>query len=295
MKRIELKLNAIALMAVALMFTAILAGCSGNAAFNASREITLISREEGSGTRGAFVSLFGVEYTDENGVKVDGTSEEAINTNNTSVVMTSVSLNKYAIGYVSLGSLNKEAVKPVNIDGVEPTAENVKNGSYKIARPFNIATRAALSDLAQDFIGFMISAVGQKVIADAGYIPVSDAPAYSGARPSGKLVIAGSSSVAPVMDKLREAYLALNQRAEIELQQSDSSVGMSSTVQGICDIGMASRELKQSELDAGLTSTVIALDGIVVVVNNANPVSALTKEQVAAMFTGKVLRWDEIL
>lgn len=295
MKRIEIKLNAIALMAVALMFTAILAGCSGNEAFNASREITLISREEGSGTRGAFVSLFGVEYTDESGVKVDGTSEEAINTNNTSVVMTSVSLNKYAIGYVSLGSLNKEAVKPVNIDGVEPTAENVKNGSYKIARPFNIATRAALSELAQDFIGYIMSADGQKVIADAGYIPVSDAPAYGGARPSGKLVIAGSSSVAPVMDKLREAYLALNQRAEIELQQSDSTVGMSSTVQGICDIGMASRELKQSELDAGLTSTVIALDGIVVVVNNANPVSALTKEQVAAMFTGKVLRWDEIL
>lgn len=267
---------------------------TGEEAAAVSGDITVVSREDGSGTRGAFIELFGIEEKDEAGNKVDMTTQDADITNSTSVMMTSVAGNTNAIGYISLGSLN-DTVKALAIDGAEASVENIKADTYKIARPFNIATKEGLSEVAQDFISFIMSADGQAVIEDNGYIAVAEnADAYQASGLSGKIVVAGSSSVTPVMEKLKEAYLALNPDVEIEVQQSDSSTGMNNAIDGICDIGMASRELKDSEIEAGLTSTVIAMDGIAVIVNNDNPISGLTSDQVKDIFTGAVTTWDEI-
>ena len=262
--------------------------------FDADEFISVISREDGSGTRGAFIELFGVEQKDADGNKVDNTTEEAIITNNTEVMLTTVAGSEYAIGYVSLGSLN-DSVKAVSIDGVEPSVEGIKDGSYAIARPFNIATKDGLSDVAQDFVNFIMSADGQSIIEGKGYIPVNDAAeAFESNGAEGKVVVAGSSSVTPVMEKLQEAYLAINPNANIEIQQSDSSTGMTAAADGTCDIGMASRELKDSELEAGLTPTVIAMDGIAVIVNQDNPTENLTSEQVMNIYTGEVTTWSEV-
>lgn len=261
--------------------------------FDTSKSISVNSREDGSGTRGAFIELFGVEEKDADGNKIDNTTLEANITNSTSVMMTSVAGDPYAIGYVSLGSLN-DSVKAVKIDGAEATTENVSNGSYKVSRPFNIAIKGDVSEVAQDFIDFIMSADGQAVVEENHYIKVADAEAYAGSAPEGKIVVAGSSSVSPVMEKLKEAYLAVNPNADIEIQTSDSTTGMTSTIDGICDIGMASRELKDSETEAGLTSTVIALDGIAVIVNNENPIDELTSEQVKSIFVGDTTSWADV-
>lgn len=258
-----------------------------------TRDITVVSREDGSGTRGAFVELFGIEE-EVNGEKVDMTTEEANITNSTSVMMSTVAQDEYAIGYVSLGSLD-DSVKVVDIDGSEATADNIKNGSYKISRPFNIATKDDLSDAAQDFENFILSKDGQKVVEDNKYIPLDDVSDYTSNGASGKVVVAGSSSVSPVMEKLKEAYEAVNSDVEVEIQTSDSTTGMQNAIDGVCDIGMASRELKDSEKEAGLTPTVIAMDGIAVVVNNDNPTDELSSDQVKSIFTGDVLTWDEAL
>ena len=261
--------------------------------FDTSKSITVNSREDGSGTRGAFIELFGVEEKDADGNKIDNTTLDANITNSTSVMMTSVAGDTYAIGYISLGSLN-DTVKAVKIDGAEATTENVANGSYKVSRPFNIATKGDVSEVAQDFIDFIMSADGQAIVEENHYIKASDAEAYAGSAPAGKVVVAGSSSVSPVMEKLKEAYLAVNPNAEIEIQTSDSTTGMTSTIDGICDIGMASRELKDSETEAGLTSTVIALDGIAVIVSNDNPIDGLTSEQVKSIFVGETTSWADV-
>lgn len=258
-----------------------------------TRDITVVSREDGSGTRGAFVELFGIEE-EVNGEKVDMTTEEANITNSTSVMMSTVAQDEYAIGYISLGSLD-DSVKAVKVDGSEATAENIKNGSYKISRPFNIATKEDLSNAAQDFEDFILSTEGQKVVEDNKYIPLDDVSDYKSNGASGKVVVAGSSSVSPVMEKLKEAYQAVNSDVEVEIQTSDSTTGMQNAIDGICDIGMASRELKDSEKEAGLTPTVIAMDGIAVVVNNNNPTDELSSDQVKSIFTGDVLTWDEAL
>ncbi len=258
-----------------------------------TRDITVVSREDGSGTRGAFVELFGIEE-EVNGEKVDMTTEEANITNSTSVMMSTVAQDEYAIGYISLGSLD-DSVKAVKIDGSEATAENIKNGSYKVSRPFNIATKDDLSDAAQDFEDFILSTEGQKVVEDNKYIPLDDVSDYKSNGASGKVVVAGSSSVSPVMEKLKEAYQAVNSDVEVEIQTSDSTTGMQNAIDGVCDIGMASRELKDSEKEAGLTPTVIAMDGIAVVVNNDNPTDELSSDQVKSIFTGDVLTWDEAL
>ena len=258
-----------------------------------TRDITVVSREDGSGTRGAFVELFGIEE-EVNEEKVDMTTEEANITNSTSVMMSTVAQDEYAIGYISLGSLD-DSVKAVKIDGSEATAENIKNGSYKISRPFNIATKEDLSDAAQDFEDFILSTEGQKVVEDNKYIPLDDVSDYKSNGASGKVVVAGSSSVSPVMEKLKEAYQAVNSDVEVEIQTSDSTTGMQNAIDGVCDIGMASRELKDSEKEAGLTPTVIAMDGIAVVVNNDNPTDELSSDQVKSIFTGDVLTWDEAL
>lgn len=260
--------------------------------FDTSKEISVNSREDGSGTRGAFIELFGVEEKAVDGTKVDNTTVEANITNSTAVMMTSVAGDPYAIGYISLGSLN-DTVKAAKIDGAEATTENVANGSYKVARPFNIVTKDGLSDVAKDFVDYIMSAEGQDIIEQNGYIKIDqNAAAYAGSKPEGKIVVAGSSSVSPVMEKLKEAYLAVNTNADIEIQTSDSTTGITSTQEGICDIGMASRDLKDTE--TGVTATTIAQDGIAVIVNNENPVENLTSDQVKSIFTGETTVWADV-
>ena len=274
-----------AILAMVLMMTS---------AFALAEEINVISREDGSGTRGAFIELFGIEQKNEDGEKIDYTTDECDITNSTSVMMTSVSGNDCAIGYISLGSLN-DTVKALAIDGAEASVENIKAGTYNVARPFNIATLAETSEAAQDFIAYIMSAEGQAVIEDNGYIAViEEAEAFAGGKTAGKIVVAGSSSVTPVMERLAEAYMAVNPNVEIELQQSDSSSGMTSTLDGVCDIGMASRALKDSELEAGLTPMAIAMDGIAVIVSNDNPVEGLTSDQVRAIYMGEITDWSEV-
>ena len=264
---------------------------AGNADFDHTSAIAVYSREDGSGTRGAFIELFGVEEKDESGEKVDNTTEEAIITNSTDVMLTSVAGDTYAIGYVSLGSLN-DTVKAVKIDGAEATVENIKSGTYKIARPFNIATKGEVSEAAQDFITYIMSGDGQKVISDNGYIGDDSAAAFESNGAEGKVVVGGSSSVSPVMEKLIEAYKAVNANVEIELQTSDSTTGMTGAADGTLDIGMASRELKDSETEAGLTATKIAMDGIAVIVNQENPAEDLSSDTVKGIFTGETTTWD---
>lgn len=268
-------------------------GGGSSSGFDVSKEINVISREDGSGTRGAFIELFGIEQKNEAGEKVDHTTEAAAITNSTAVMIQSVAGDTYSIGYISLGSMNS-TVKAVQIDGAEATVENIKNDTYKIARPFNIVTKESISDTAQDFIDFIMSAEGQAVIEENGYISVDGAEAYAGSAQSGKVVVSGSSSVSPVMEKLKEAYLKVNPDVTIEIQQSDSSTGVSNAIDGTCDIGMASRELKDSETEKGVSSTVIAMDGIAVIVNNENEISNLTSEQVMNIFTGNAVIWSDV-
>lgn len=270
-------------------------GSSSASETSPSGQISVYSREDGSGTRGAFVELFGIEEKDASGENVDMTTTSASITNSTSVMMTSVSGDERGIGYISLGSLN-DTVKALKIDGAEATAENVKSGTYKIARPFNIATKDDVSDVTQDFINFIMSADGQKVIEDNGYIAVEDSAAsYTASGKSGKVVVAGSSSISPVMEKLSEAYKALNPDVTIEVQTSDSTTGMNMATEGTCDIGMASRELKDSEISGGLKPTVIAQDGIAVIVNKGASIDELSSEQVKAIYTGEVVKWEDAL
>lgn len=295
----------IAMMATVAMVAGLAVGCGGGSdaeggeggasgEFDSSMDITIVSREDGSGTRGAFIELFGIEEEQEDGEKVDMTTEAAQITNSTSVMLTTVAGDEYAIGYVSLGSLD-DSVKAVKIDGAEATADNVKSGDYKVSRPFNIATKADLNNpTATDFIAFIMSEEGQAVVAEEGYIPLDGAEAYAGDAPAGKVVVGGSSSVSPVMEKLIEAYAEVNPEAEIELQTTDSTTGMENAIAGSYDIGMASREVKDEELAEGLEAQVIATDGIAVVVNNANPAEDLTSDQVKAIYTGEALTWDEV-
>ena len=260
--------------------------------FDAAAPITVVSREDGSGTRGAFIELFGIEEKDASGSKVDNTTEDANITNSTAVMLSSVAGDTSAIGYVSLGSMN-DTVKALQIDGADATADNIKSGTYAIARPFNVVTNGTLSDAAQDFLGYILSKDGQAVVEQNGYIAVTPQD-YTSKKPSGSITVAGSSSVTPVMEKLKEAYAAVNPNVSIEVQQSDSTTGVQSTIDGVCDIGMASRALKDSETAAGVTATVIAQDGIAVIVNNANPLTGLTKDQVKQIFTGGVTEWEDV-
>ena len=257
------------------------------------KDIVVVSREDGSGTRGAFIELFGVEQKDADGKKVDYTTLDAEIVNSTSVVLQTVAGNDAAIGYISLGSLN-DTVKALQIDGADATVENIKSGTYKVARPFNIATKGEVSEAAKAFIDFILSAEGQAVVADNHYIPMDNAPAFAGSTVAGKVVVAGSSSVTPVMEKLKEAYAAVNPNAEIEIQMSDSSTGVKMAIEGTCDIGMASRALKDSETAEGVASTVIATDGIAIVVNLASPITGLTAEQVRSIYVGETLNWADV-
>ena len=282
----------LAIIATLMLGTSLL-GCGGTEGFDATENISIITREDGSGTRGAFIELFGIEKKNEEGKKVDYTTDLASITNSTSVMMTTVESDLYAIGYISLGSLNN-TVKAVEIDGVSASIENIKNGSYTIFRPFNIAVTDNISEVAQDFIDYILSTNGQAIVEENGYITVSTNGDYTGSKPAGKVMVAGSSSVSPVMQKLKEAYLLVNPNAEVEIITSDSTTGMNNAIDGICDIGMASREVKDSEKEKGLKEITIANDGVAVIVNQENPVEKLTKEQVADIYTGEVTTWDEI-
>lgn len=262
--------------------------------WDAGNDISVVSREDGSGTRGAFIELFEVEEKDENGEKMDMTTEEAAITNSTSVMMNTVAGNEYAIGYISLASLD-DTVKALKIDGAEATVDNIKSGTYKIQRPFNIVTKDGLSDVAQDFINYIMSPDGQKVVEENNGIPMDDVTPYESNGATGKIVVAGSSSVSPIMEKLKEAYLKVNTGVEIEIQTNDSTTGVTSVIDGLCDIGMASRELKDTETAEGVTATVIALDGIAVIVNSESAVEELSSEQVKAIYTGEALTWDEVV
>ena len=290
-------------MSVMCMGTMLACGSSGSASNDSTtgsagssskkQTITVVSREDGSGTRGAFIELFGIEEKDASGKKVDNTTDDATITNSTEVMMTTVAGDEAAIGYTSLGALNS-SIKALKVDGAEATAANVKNGTYKISRPFNIATKGTVSEVTQDFINYILSEDGQKIVESNGYISQGNSGAFTSNGASGKIVVAGSSSVTPVMEKLLEAYHKVNTGAKIELQESDSTTGMTAAIDGTCDIGMASRELKDSEKSAGLTNQVIALDGIAVIVNNKNSASNITSEQVKAIFTGETTDWSNV-
>ena len=288
--------KAAAILMAATLAMGVFAGCGNggdDAANGATGEITVNTREDGSGTRGAFVELFGIEE-EVDGEKVDMTTQGAKVTNSTSVMMTTVADDVNSIGYISLGSLD-ESVTAVKIDGVEASAENVANGTYKVSRPFNIATKEGLSDAAQDFVNFIMSAEGQQVIEDEGYIKAAaDAAAFTSNNASGSITVAGSSSVTPVMEKLVEAYKAINPNVTIEVQESDSTTGMQNAIDGMCDIGMASRDLKDSETGAGLTGTVIAQDGIAVIVNNNSGITELTSDQVKSVYLGETTQWEDL-
>lgn len=267
---------------------------AGGSSASANAPISVYSREDGSGTRGAFVELFGIEQKDANGDKVDMTTPAAAITNSTAVMMTSVAGDPNAIGYISLGSLD-DTVKAVSIDGVAPSAAAVKDGSYAIARPFNVVTKGDLSAPAADFFAFIMSADGQAVVSDNNYIAIDDAAApFASNGASGKVVVAGSSSVTPVMEKLAEAFQAANPQVTVEVQQSDSTTGVNMAVDGTCDIGMASRDLKDSETGAGAEDTAIALDGIAVIVAPQSSVDNLTSQQVCDIYTGAVTNWADV-
>ena len=279
--------------AVLLMAAGAGSCCFAAGKWNKKSQINVISREDGSGTRGAFIEIFGIEKKNAEGKKIDYTTEEAAITNSTAVMLSSVAGDKYAIGYVSLGSLNN-SVKALQIDGAEASVENINNGSYKISRPFNIAVKDNLSAVATDFVNYILSDEGQNVIAANKYIKVKTSGTFQTKAPKGKVVVAGSSSVSPVMEKLIEAYKKINPNATLELQTSDSTTGVTNAINGTCDIGMASRSLKSSEKEKGVNEVTIAIDGIAVIVNQENPTVGLTKAQVESIFTGKVEKWNKI-
>lgn len=290
-------------MSVMCMGTMVACGSSGSASNDSktgsagssskSQTITVVSREDGSGTRGAFIELFGIEEKDASGKKVDNTTDDATITNSTEVMMTTVAGDEAAIGYTSLGALNS-SIKALKVDGAEATAANVKSGTYKISRPFNIATKGTVSEVTQDFINYILSEDGQKIVESNGYISQGNSGAFTSNGASGKIVVAGSSSVTPVMGKLLEAYQKVNTGAKIELQENDSTTGMTAAIDGTCDIGMASRELKDSEKSAGLTNQVIALMVLQLSSNNKNSASNITSEQVKAIFTGETTDWSNV-
>ncbi len=282
----------------ALMTVFALAGCGADSndggTGTGTDAISVLTREEGSGTRGAFIELLGIEEKNADGKKVDKTIDTAETTNSTSVMITTVQGNKAAIGYISLGSLDKSKVKALKVDGAEASTDNVKNGEYKVSRPFNIATKGDTTGVASDFIKFILSADGQAVVEKNGYISEGNTGAYKASGQKGKITIGGSSSVTPVMEKLKEAYVKVNPNVTVDVQQNDSSSGMKGAIDGIYDIGMASRDVKDSEKEAGLNSIKIALDGIAVIVNKDNTLDSITSEQIKNIYTGSLTKWSEI-
>lgn len=291
MKKV-LAVGVIAAMA-ATMFTACGSSSSGSSDSDTSGKISVISREEGSGTRGAFIELFGIETKDKDGNKTDNTIKDAEITNSTAVMIQTVQGNKSAIGYISLGSL-ASSVKALKVDGNEASVENVKSGTYKVSRPFNIVIGKKTNAASKDFINYIMSKEGQKIVEKEGYVPEDTSKSYTKSDASGKISVAGSSSVTPLMEKLAEAYQKVNSDVKVEVQESDSTTGITSATEGVCNIGMASRDLEKEETDKGVKSKEIARDGIAVIVNKDNRVSEITSEQVQKIYTGEITKWDEL-
>ena len=291
MKKV-LAVGVIAAMA-ATMFTACGSSSSGSSDSDASGKISVISREEGSGTRGAFIELFGIETKDKDGNKTDNTIKDAEITNSTAVMIQTVQGNKAAIGYISLGSL-ASSVKALKVDGNEASVENVKKGTYKVSRPLNIVIGKKTNAAAKDFINYIMSKEGQKIVEKEGYVPEDTSKTYSKSDASGKISGAGSSSVTPLKEKLAEAYQKVNSDVKVEVQESDSTTGITSATEGVCNIGMASRDLEKEETDKGVKSKEIARDGIAVIVNKDNSLSEITSEQVQKIYTGEITKWDEL-
>ena len=279
-----------------LIAMASLAGCgstgssSSASGFDTKSNISVITREDGSGTRSAFIELTGVQE-EKDGTKTDNTLSSAIVQSSTQAVLTGVAGDPTAIGYISLGSLN-DTVKAAKIDGVEPTSETVKDGSYKISRPFNIATKDNLSEAAQNFIDYILSKEGQEIVNKDYVEAVDNAEPFAGAKGKGKVKVGGSTSVSPVMEKLAEAYQKVNKDVTVEINTSDSSTGMSQAAEGTVDIGMASRELKDSETAKGIKGTVIAKDGIAVIVNKSNTVEDIKLDRLKGIYTGSTTTWE---
>ena len=292
----------VSLLLVAILSLSLLAACAPAEEEDTSNEgdtedvatdetINVVSREDGSGTRGAFTEIVGV-LVEEGEEEVDQTYEEAVIQNSTNGVLTTVAGDEFSIGYISLGSLN-DTVKALKVNGVDATADNVLSGDFPIARPFNVAWQEGLSDLAQDFLDFIMSEEGQVIVEENGFVQVENNGPYEGSGGEGNIVVAGSTSVTPVMEKLAESYEALHEGVTIEIQSTGSSAGMTSAMEGTADIGMASRELKDEENDA-LESVAMAIDGIAVIVHLDNPVEDLTVEQVRQIFVGEVTSWGEL-
>lgn len=288
----------LAMLLAAATITGCFTGCGKDSSSDggdvASKDIYVISREESSGTRGAFVELTGVEQKDADGNKVDKTVTTAEITQSTAVMITTVQGNEAAIGYISLGSLDKSKVKALNVDGAEATVENVKSGAYKLARPFNIAVKEDASDAAKDFMSYILSTEGQAIVQKEGYIPLDETAPYEKSDAKGKIVVGGSSSVGPVMEAIIAEYKKINTDVTVEINVSDSSTGMTGTIDGTLDIGMASRELKDSELEKGLIPTQIATDGIAVIVNKDNSINDITTEQIMKIYTGEITNWGDV-
>lgn len=282
--------------------------------------IGVVSREDGSGTRGAFVEIVGVVDEDDN----DMTTLDAVIQNSTNGVMQTVAGDVQAIGYISLGSLG-DAVKGLAVDGVEVTSENVTNGSYPIARPFNVAWSkdTELSDVATDFLDFVYSAQGQTIVEEEGYVQVTrsageeaeevtqeetteaesteesseetvELPSYEAAGLEGTIEVVGSTSVSPIMEKLAEAYSELNEGVTINITSNGSSAGMEAAMNGTAELGMASRDLTDDEKGA-LNYDAVAIDGIAVIVHTENPLSDISLEHVKQIFLGEVTEWEEIV
>ncbi|MCI1959097.1 MAG: extracellular solute-binding protein [Clostridia bacterium] len=296
----------IAVLIASTAIVGVLAGCgsssnpsntqtsqSGTNPGATSGAISVLSREDGSGTRGAFIELLGIQQKNADGNKVDNTIDSSEITNSTAVMMQTVAGNKSAIGYISLGSLN-DTVKALKVDGVEATPANVKDGSYKVARPFNIVTKDGLSDAAQDFINYILSDEGQKIVEENEYVSQGSTGAYKSNGAKGKVTVAGSSSVTPVMEKIAESYQETNSNVSVEVQESDSTTGITSATEGVCDIGMASRELTDEEKAAGVKPQAIALDGIAIIINNSNSINKISNEDVQKIYTGEITDWSQL-
>lgn len=274
------------ILSIATLFAVILTALCACGKSSGST-ISVITREEGSGTRGAFVELLGIVDGDGN----DNIVKTAEATNSTSVMMTTVAGNKNAIGYVSLGSLSSD-VKAIKVDGAEPTVSNIEAGTYKVARPFNLVYNDdKLSDVAADFVKFIMSSEGQAVVTKKGYISVKTSDSYKSSGLTGTVVLDGSTSVGPLMDAIADEYKKLNPDVKVQIQQTGSSAGINSAIEGVCDIGMSSRELKSSE-SAKIKTHKMATDGIAVIVNNSNTVDGLTSEQIKSIFLGETTSWD---
>lgn len=284
----------ISLSLVAILILTFAIGCTtnedgnGGSDFDTSKTINVVSREDGSGTRGAFVEIVGVEDADGN----DATYIEAVIQNATNGIMTTVAGDEYSIGYISLGSLN-DTVTSVDVEGVQARADNVKSGDYKIARPFNIAYQTGLSELAQDFVDFIMSSDGQAIVEDNALVAAVDGEAYNSSGLTGDIIVGGSTSVTPIMEKLVEAYEELNNGVSVEIQSNGSSAGMTGAMEGSLDIGMASRDLKDSEM-AELDYQAIAIDGIAVIVNNENTIANLTMDEIQGIYLGDITTWSEV-